>query len=439
MRRSSVLLLTLILALATALALLAAGSALGDAQLPAPTRSEQRSVVFRFYDAVNLALRTGDGSGLAEAVADDLVTHDAFGVGQDRRWLEHRLAELRAADPSAQLVVEDLVVEGDRAAVRVRAQGGRDATFLGMPVDPQPAAWAPIDLLRVADGKVAERWAVGDAGVLLRPVLRAELDARAADAASLGLARFTVAPGAVASGATNPTPVLFAVEAGALRVRVEGPAPPTPASAPATGRAGWADQPAGRVLRPGDALVVPAGARFELGNDGQTPAVALAAALTAALVRPGAVLHAAWPPGAGREGLAGWPPGVTVRTLATGPVMSLPPGPLAVAVGRLTVAPGTALPPHAARGVELLAVESGRLGLAATAPSAVFDRGHASTPSPGGTEGIAPDGSGSEAELTRAAAAALYGGAVASLRAIGADPLVVWVVTVTPAEPKRTT
>jgi predicted ester cyclase len=62
------------------------------------------------------------------------------------------------AFPDARLTVEDLVVEGDRAALRYRLQGTHRGDYLGVAATGLPFEVEGLTMLRVAEGCVAEEW-----------------------------------------------------------------------------------------------------------------------------------------------------------------------------------------------------------------------------------------------------------------------------------------
>jgi predicted ester cyclase len=437
--RAPVLLLTLSLAIATAVALLVASAALSPPPTSAPVSVDDRQVVYRFYEGVNRVLRSGDGAGLAGVVTPDLITHDERSrVDLDLTGFARHVAALGDADPSLQLVVEEVLVEGDRAAVRLRPRSERSDALFGVSPEQQAVPWAAVDLLRLADGRVAERWAIGDPGVLLRPVLRARLDPGPLDVGTLGLARFTFAPGASTKLVDGAAPVVFVVEAGELRLRAAGS---MHFSDPVGFNGGIADS-TDRVLRRGDAVAIQDGAWFDLRNESEAPAVMLGFALTAALAQPGAVLS--W--GRTRDS------GIAVESLAVRAQVARPSGPVAVALYRVTLGARAGLAPHAAAGVELLAVASGQLRLAVDGAAIGFDHGiplPVGAPGAGGAAPVIPgrpdDGTSSsglggesgadiDLVLSSSAAAITYGGAVVGLRNPGDLPAEVWVVTLVPAD-----
>jgi hypothetical protein len=187
-----------------------------------------------------------------------------------------------------------------------------------------------------------------------------------------------------------------------------------------------------RVLRPGDAVAVPGATRFDLRNEAATPAVALGFALTAALARPGGVLRGLHVPGPTGQTIV-WPAGVTVEPLATGSLGSLSSAPISVAVGRVALAPKAGLPLRTAEGIELFAVESGRLRLVAGGPATVFDHGRDRSAFPVNVSDFGGSaGQGVDLTLESSAAAVVDGGVV-SLCNPDDVPAEVWVVTLQPA------
>jgi predicted ester cyclase len=72
--------------------------------------------------------------------------------------LRHFHEALWEAFPDARLTVEDLVVEGDRAALRYRLQGRHRGQYLGVPPTGLEVDVEGLTLLRLAGGRVVEEW-----------------------------------------------------------------------------------------------------------------------------------------------------------------------------------------------------------------------------------------------------------------------------------------
>jgi predicted ester cyclase len=425
MRRSGFLLVAFVLALVTSLALLRAGSDLGEVRASTGSTAADRDPVLRFYDAVNDVLRTGDAAPLADVVAADFVAHDAFaGTAQGRAGFAQQLLALRAVHPALQLAVEDVLLDGDRAIARLSAPGADRGAFLAIPLAGDAAAWEATDLLRLADGKVAERWGIGDPTARLQPLGSTPIEAPRTAEAGLALARFTVAPGASAIGSRDRAPVLFAVETGTLRFQGDDLAL-LAAATPGNG----ADSELARTpsndfaASPGDRVLVPGAGGFTVQNDGPTPAVLLAVRLAPDRSHPERVLGRVHVPGDGQY-QRGWPHGVSIEILADGFVDGLPPGPAAIAVGRATLAPETALALGSAAGPVLLAVEAGTLGLDTADGTARVRRG-----ADGATDDLA------SASLAAGDGALIGAGTTTTIRNPGPEPLVLVLVSVAPDRP----
>ena len=117
-----------------------------------PTTEDTRSAVQRFYETLNRALSSGDVSLLDALLAPNVIDHNPTpGMAPGREGVKRAFAELRAAFPDYRGSVEDMVVEGDKAACRVTGR----MTHRG-----RPAELHGIDILRFADGVLVERWGV---------------------------------------------------------------------------------------------------------------------------------------------------------------------------------------------------------------------------------------------------------------------------------------
>jgi predicted ester cyclase len=124
------------------------------------------SLYCRFIDSV---VNRRGLDHLDQFLARDVVEHapdPSVGLAASRRRLAHWLA----AFPDLHLVIEDLVVEGDRLMARLRATGTRGAPRGGGPGGrrlslPVFEAWA------VRDGRCVERWLHLDRGACGWPPL----------------------------------------------------------------------------------------------------------------------------------------------------------------------------------------------------------------------------------------------------------------------------
>ena len=441
MRRSVLLPLICALGLATAVALLAAAETLGGVRSgPLGTGTDTEAAVRRFYAAANETILSGDVTAFEVAVGPDFVDHaPPPGVAPSRAGLERYLLSLHATSPRAEMVVRDVVAAGDRALSWVEVRDAGRGEFLGMPLAAEGPLWGIVDAWRVADGRVVERWGSTERIALLEPLGRVPLDARLPERPVVELERLEIPPGGDLEAWRPAEARLVYVEAGKLTVEIAPDSEGTALLAPAPAEGSKAPPPgvgAGAVetLGAGEFLALPPLTAYVLRNDGAVPAVALATAVS----RAGAATHAAGSCGfadsdgsvqclAGSAGSSGpsdraeTAPAVAVWPLAGGRTTALPPGPLAAAVGRATLAPGAGLPVDMKAAAVLVYVEAGTLGLRTDLGRSWVRRG--------GT------GVGREVESGTLGAGdgiLLRLGTAASLRNVGDEPLVVVVVNISP-------
>jgi predicted ester cyclase len=93
-----------------------------------------------------------------DAYDRDVVLHGYPGVLQGLEGLRAFHEALWEAFPDARLTVEDLVVEGDRAALRYRLQGTHRGPYLGVAPTGSGFDVEGLTLLRLAHGRVVEEW-----------------------------------------------------------------------------------------------------------------------------------------------------------------------------------------------------------------------------------------------------------------------------------------
>ncbi len=98
------------------------------------------------------------------AIADNILSPDY------RRYLspsstplnvdqqKQRIAGLRAAFPDLHVTIEDVLVEGDRVAVRVVLHGTQRGAFLGIPPTGKPVTVFALDVIRIENGRFVEHW-----------------------------------------------------------------------------------------------------------------------------------------------------------------------------------------------------------------------------------------------------------------------------------------
>jgi steroid delta-isomerase-like uncharacterized protein len=108
---------------------------------------------------------TGNMALVDENVAPDFVRHDLGGrpdiVGPE--GVKLFVGVLRAAFPDIQMIVEDVIGEGDRVVVRYTLRGTHRGAFRGIAPTGRKVTWSGINIYRVEGGKVVETWQLADA------------------------------------------------------------------------------------------------------------------------------------------------------------------------------------------------------------------------------------------------------------------------------------
>ena len=121
--------------------------------------SDIKRVVAEFFKALS-----GDDIGAAMALlSPDLVCHEMPpGVSGDRDGAKQLFVMLKAAFPDLTFTVEDALTEGDRIVARVKARGSQHGAFMDIQPTGKRVEYSLIEILRIAEGKILERWGVAD-------------------------------------------------------------------------------------------------------------------------------------------------------------------------------------------------------------------------------------------------------------------------------------
>jgi steroid delta-isomerase-like uncharacterized protein len=102
----------------------------------------------------------GDPTAMRDLVVADFLDHDPLpGQPAGVAGAEYVVATMHGAHPDLRFTVDDLMAEGDRVTIRWTLRGTNTGPLLGRPPSGQPVQLAGIVIFRIADGKIAERWA----------------------------------------------------------------------------------------------------------------------------------------------------------------------------------------------------------------------------------------------------------------------------------------
>jgi steroid delta-isomerase-like uncharacterized protein len=120
---------------------------------------ENKAIVRRFLEAFSNA----DLAVIDEMITPNVVNHTA--LAQLRYGAEDfkRLTSLvKSIAPDQQWEIEDMIAEGDKVAIRCTWSGTQQGPYLLAPATGKRFSVQHIHIFRLADGKVAEHWAIRD-------------------------------------------------------------------------------------------------------------------------------------------------------------------------------------------------------------------------------------------------------------------------------------
>jgi steroid delta-isomerase-like uncharacterized protein len=121
---------------------------------------ENKAIARRAYEAVS----QNNLDTLDELVASDITDHDpAPGQAPGLEGVKQWFSSMHTALSDFQLNVEDMIAEDDKVVARVRMSGTHQGEFLGSAPTGNRVMVTGIDILRIAEGKLVERWGNFDA------------------------------------------------------------------------------------------------------------------------------------------------------------------------------------------------------------------------------------------------------------------------------------
>lgn len=101
----------------------------------------------------------GNLAAVDKYLAADYVEHQTMpGQATGREALKQVITALRTAFPDLHITLEDMVVEGDKVAVRSTLRGTQKGEFMGIAPTGKSITMTAIDILRFQNGKAVEHW-----------------------------------------------------------------------------------------------------------------------------------------------------------------------------------------------------------------------------------------------------------------------------------------
>src|ERR1700733_7486824 len=115
----------------------------------------------------------GNLKAVEDFIAADYVRHTNPGSsegGRDVHGVEDTrksISAMRAAFPDVHFTNDDMLVDGDKVVARWTCTGTHRGEFRGIAPTGKRVEFIGINIFRLRDGKIVERWAVEDSFTLL--------------------------------------------------------------------------------------------------------------------------------------------------------------------------------------------------------------------------------------------------------------------------------
>lgn len=134
--------------------------------VPPAHRTPLEQVARRWIEEI---WRPGDFATFDELHAPDFRDRSAPGRGDTRDDFRTMLHEFYAAFPDFRTDIEDLIVDEPRGmvAIRWKARGTHRGPYLGVAPTERLINFAGIEIVRVSEGRIVERWGEWDGMDLL--------------------------------------------------------------------------------------------------------------------------------------------------------------------------------------------------------------------------------------------------------------------------------
>jgi predicted ester cyclase len=126
-------------------------------------REEARALIERLHGIWS----AGDVEAIADVYAPDFVAHmpKGWGKGESRNGhdgIRRAIERLRTGFPDWHEHIDDLVIDGDRVAVRYHSTGTHLGTFGTRQPTGRSLSVDELSIFRIGNGRVVEQWCLND-------------------------------------------------------------------------------------------------------------------------------------------------------------------------------------------------------------------------------------------------------------------------------------
>ncbi len=119
---------------------------------------QNKQLVLGFYEAIN----RHDIAAFDQYLAPDFRDRDSGPGVQSREEVKGYFRALQQGVPDMRLQVQELILDGDMASAMVIATGTQTGPMMNLPPTGKPFQVKVMDLFRIKDNQIVERWGVLD-------------------------------------------------------------------------------------------------------------------------------------------------------------------------------------------------------------------------------------------------------------------------------------
>ena len=128
-----------------------------DTRGDAVTLAANTALIRRIFEEV---IPAGDVAAMRDLVAPEWFDHDPLpGQPAGPEGPAFVVSTMHGAHPDLRFSIDDLIAEDDRVVIRWTMRGTNTGPMLGRPPTDRPVELSAIVIFRVAEGRIAERWA----------------------------------------------------------------------------------------------------------------------------------------------------------------------------------------------------------------------------------------------------------------------------------------
>lgn len=139
-----------------------------------PSAEQMKEIARRWIED---GWQKGDVGVVDQLHSPDFIDHDSAGRPSDNEGFKQGITELYTAFPDLTAQVRDLVVDTETGLVAIRwsAVGTHRGEYLGAPPTGNPIEFKGIEIIRIRDDRIVDRWGEWDGIDLLEQLGRVEL------------------------------------------------------------------------------------------------------------------------------------------------------------------------------------------------------------------------------------------------------------------------